>query len=526
MPSRTKLKLPPFGANGQQFFQRRRIHSFRLANRSAAARVAAFGWMRGGMILEVGSTLGPYELLVPIAQGGMAQVWAARLTGRNGFQKIVALKSMHAFLSEDARFEQMFLSEAEFASRIQHPNVCSIHDLGEERGRLYLAMEWVDGDTLIPFEIAHPEGAPIEIAARIVADVALGLHALHELGSERGEPLGLVHCDVSPQNVLVRLDGVVKIVDFGLARATIESGRSPLSDARVGGKLSFMAPEQAQGGALDRRTDVFALGIVLYRLLTGQHPFAGETPIQRLQNMRDPSVGLTAPSELRATCPRALSKLVLRALERDPARRFATAAAFARALERALPEINRRACREELAALAERTVGACARQRRARIADAIRIADRGAAGDGEPISLPSSVLEELEHQPLLQTNRPVAFVPSPAPAPSRSGRITAMAVVAFALGLTGAALLAPRIDDASARAPALAARAIALPADGPRAVAVDRNPARARRPPAVDGSRRSSRRAIAAAPSAAPVASAVESAPDAGLTDWRLEPGF
>jgi eukaryotic-like serine/threonine-protein kinase len=473
------------------------------------------------MLLEVGSVLGPYELLVPIARGGMAQVWAARLTGRNGFQKIVALKSMHAFLSEDSRFEQMFLSEAEFASRIQHPNVCTIHDLGEERGRLYLAMEWVDGDTLTWFEAAHPHGLPIEIAARIAADVALGLHAVHELRSERGEPLGLVHCDVSPQNVLVTLDGVVKIVDFGLARATIASGRSALAEDCVGGKLSFMAPEQADGGPIDRRTDVFALGIVLYRLLTGRHPFEGETSPERLQRMRDPDAALPAPDQIRAACPRALSKIVVRALERDPARRFTTAAALARALERALPQIGKPACRDALALLAERTVGASARERRTRIGDAIRLADRRAARDEEPISLPSSVLEELEPPPTLQTTRPVAFVPSPVP--SRAVRLTAVAAVACALGTAGAALLTPRIQLSGSRT-ALAARTTAGLAAAPRTVTTADQPAR------TGGTtlRRTLRRPISSPLPAAPPATQAGSEPaaDAGTDEWRLEPGF
>ncbi|MCA9647064.1 MAG: serine/threonine protein kinase, partial [Myxococcales bacterium] len=168
--------------------------------------------------IQPGQTLGRYEFLVPIAQGGMAAVWAARLHGTRGFSKTVAIKTMLPTISDDPMFEQMFLDEATIASNIRHPNVVQIQDLGEQNDILYLVMEWVDGEPLsaIRRAAAKEGGIPRNIAVRIVADACAGLHAAHELKDETGEPLGLVHRDISPQNILLTFDGQVKIVDFGV----------------------------------------------------------------------------------------------------------------------------------------------------------------------------------------------------------------------------------------------------------------------------------------------------------------------
>ena len=189
------------------------------------------------------TTLGRYELLVPIAQGGMAAVWAARLRGTRGFQKTVAVKCMLPALSEDPQFEEMFLAEAELASRIRHPNVCEILDLGEQEGTLYIVMEWVDGEPLSTIQKAARAtgGVPMAIATRIVLNAAAGLHAAHELKTDTGDLVGLVHRDVSPQNILVTYDGVVKIVDFGVAKATAEADGGFTKAGQIKGKVPFIA---------------------------------------------------------------------------------------------------------------------------------------------------------------------------------------------------------------------------------------------------------------------------------------------
>jgi serine/threonine-protein kinase len=255
--------------------------------------------------LVAGAPLGRYELLLPIAEGGMAVVWAARLKGSRGFSKTVAVKTMLAELSQETRFQKMFLDEARIASRIRHPNVAEILDLGEQDERLYIVLEWVDGEPLANLrrDAVKHGGMPLGVAVEIVRATAVGLHAAHELADERTrEPVGLVHRDISPQNILVTFDGVVKIVDFGVAMAR---GRSTekTSAGHVKGKPPYMSPEQAAGEDVDRRTDLFALGIILYQLATGKHPFRGESDLVTLQNIVS-NKPVVPPRAHNRDCPR------------------------------------------------------------------------------------------------------------------------------------------------------------------------------------------------------------------------------
>jgi eukaryotic-like serine/threonine-protein kinase len=173
--------------------------------------------------LGVGAHLGRYELLLPVAYGGMARVWAARMLGQRGFSKLVAIKTILPHLAHSAEFERMFLDEARIAAGVHHPNVTEIYELGEEGNVLYLAMEWVNGESLVHVVrgLNGKTTAPVEprIAARIAADACAGLHAAHELQDEQGHPLNVVHRDVSPHNILVSMDGTVKVTDFGVAKA-------------------------------------------------------------------------------------------------------------------------------------------------------------------------------------------------------------------------------------------------------------------------------------------------------------------
>src|SRR4051812_11995670 len=218
-------------------------------------------------------TLGRYQLLVAVARGGMGQVWLARLQGARGFNKLVAVKTLLPGGHELARFESMLAEEARIASLIQHANVVHTMELGEHDGLLYLVMEWVDGEPL-GFLLERAEkrgGMPREIAVALVSQVLSGLHAAHELADESG-PLGVVHRDVSPHNILVTYEGVAKLLDFGIAKATRQAS-SNTETGEVKGKFSYMAPEQILSGDVDRRCAVFAAGIVLYLLTTGKHPF-------------------------------------------------------------------------------------------------------------------------------------------------------------------------------------------------------------------------------------------------------------
>jgi serine/threonine-protein kinase len=330
--------------------------------------------------IQPGQTLGRYEFLVPIAQGGMAAVWAARLKGSRGFSKTVAVKTMLPLVSDDPAFEQMFLDEAQIASRIRHPNVVEILDLGEQDDVLYLVMEWVDGEPLSTLRhvAAKRGGIPRPIAVRIVADACAGLHAAHELRAEDGSLVGLVHRDISPQNILITFDGVIKIVDFGVAKAAGRSSEST-SAGHIKGKPPYMSPEQALGHPIDRRSDLFALGIVLYQLTTGKHPFRGETDIITLQNIVSERP-IVSPRTYDPECPKPLEAVLFKALERDPDKRYQTAAEFGAALERVFPPTVPRVRTDDVGKLVMQLLGDIADERRSALRDAIRDADARAAG--------------------------------------------------------------------------------------------------------------------------------------------------
>ncbi|MGH7281164.1 MAG: serine/threonine protein kinase, partial [Polyangiaceae bacterium] len=236
------------------------------------------------MPLEPGSRLDRYELLCPIAHGGMALVWLARLVGKHGFEKLVAIKTILPEFAADTRFQQMFLDEARIASGIEHVNVAQILDLGEQHDILYIVMEWVDGDSLSKLHRAverRGERIPLGILLRIVADACGGLHTAHDLTDKTGRALGVVHRDVSPQNILVSSKGNAKLIDFGIAKALVRlSGET--NAGLLKGKIQYMAPEQAMGRPLDRRADVWAAGACLYYLLSGVPPFDGENQLATL----------------------------------------------------------------------------------------------------------------------------------------------------------------------------------------------------------------------------------------------------
>ena len=373
---------------------------------------------------QVGEPFGRYELLFPVAEGGMSRVWAARLRGTRGFQKVVALKTLLANGPEGQALEQMLLDEARHAAAIQHPNVAQYLDVGEQEGVLFLVMEWLDGESLSTLikNARRTCGIPLGVAVEIVVQACKGLHAAHELRDEAGHPLGLVHCDVSPQNIMLTGAGAAKLIDFGVARAT----RGAASGTNVvTGKLSFMAPEQIRGREFDRRADLFSLGIVLYLLSTGQHPFPGKTPREIMQRIR---VGgaLRPPSQILPGFPRALERVVLRALEHSPDNRFATASEMANELLRATPE---RADEPALAAFVEKVCSAELDVKRGAIARALALAP--AVSDSQKFALstppPSSRrFPASDASPSTSSTLPATVVTAPVPmesAPPRRGKL-------------------------------------------------------------------------------------------------------
>jgi serine/threonine-protein kinase len=291
--------------------------------------------------LRRGTRLGRYELLVPIAKGGMARVWAARLQGQRGFSKMVAVKTILPHLAEEPEFERMFLDEARIASGVHHPNVCEIYELGEEGKILYLAMEWVNGESLVTIlragsaatgaGNAQPKVEPIHphIAARIVSEAASGLHAAHNLTDDDGQPLGVVHRDVSPHNILISADGNVKVADFGVAKAMGQM--TATAAGQIKGKMAYMAPEQVAGSRVDRRSDVFSLGVVLYEATTGRKPFEGDGDAQVMHAIL--TGNFLPPSKLMRGYPPELEQIIVRALSHEAAHRHATAERLHLALE-------------------------------------------------------------------------------------------------------------------------------------------------------------------------------------------------
>jgi hypothetical protein len=304
----------------------------------------------------------------------MATVWAARHRGAHGFSRIVALKTMLPELSDDADFQRMFLAEGRLAARIRHPNVLETVDLGEEEGLLYIAMEWMDGEALSAIMKAAflQGGVPLPIALKVIIDACAGAHAAHELCDDQDRPLGLVHRDVSPPNVLVSYSGVVKLADFGVAK-TVEANDALTLGGYVKGKLRYMAPEQLLGASIDRRADLFALGVGLYQLTTGRHPWPGDTATLTMRKILAETA--TPPASFVESYPAELERIVLKALQRNPAERFTTAAEMALALEEFTRAAGAVATTREVGAYVTELLGARGSARRNALRTAIHDID-------------------------------------------------------------------------------------------------------------------------------------------------------
>jgi serine/threonine-protein kinase len=309
-------------------------------------------------------TLGRYELLLPVGVGGMACVWAARLSGHRAFSKLVAIKTVLPHLSSQSDFENMALDEARVAAGVHHPNVCNLFDVGEERGVLYLVFEWVNGDSLLHLlrQSDTRASSPVEygVAARIVADACAGLHAAHELCDAQGQLLGVVHRDVSPHNVLVSLDGTTKIADFGVVKAEGQLHQTTRT-GEIRGKLAYMAPEQLDGSPIDRRADIFAMGCVLYHATTGQAPFRGENDVRLIRAVMDGTY--VPPEELAPDYPADLAAIARCALAPRPEERFETADAMRGALETWLKALAADDTSHERRVITTRDVGQVVRER-------------------------------------------------------------------------------------------------------------------------------------------------------------------
>ncbi|MEM1030560.1 MAG: serine/threonine-protein kinase [Myxococcota bacterium] len=284
------------------------------------------------LTLERGARLGKYEVLAPLGEGGMAQVYLARTGGIEGFEKLVAVKRILPALASDDDFVQMFLDEARLAATLDHPHVAAVLDIGESDGDFFFVMEHLHGkDVRALLRAAARAGERLSLAKAltIVTRVAAGLHHAHTRRDADGRPLGIVHRDVSLSNILVTYDGAVKIVDFGVAKAM--SRRSRTRTGTVKGKIQYMSPEQCRGDDVDRRSDVFALGIVLFELTTGTRLFGRKDDVAIMHQLVYGA--LPRPSSRVDHYPAALETVVMKALAQKPEQRFESAQALQEALE-------------------------------------------------------------------------------------------------------------------------------------------------------------------------------------------------
>jgi serine/threonine-protein kinase len=375
--------------------------------------------------LRAGRLLGRYELLVRIATGGMAHVWLAQQSGPLGFTKLVAIKIIRTELAVDPVFRAMFLDEAQLAARIRHANVVEVLDLGEDGGHVYQTMTLVEGAALSTIIVRAQakrggRGLPVGASLRIVIDVLRGLHAAHELRDEHGALLGVVHRDVSPQNVLVGVDGIAKLSDFGIARAFGHAPRGTFS-GDVKGKVRYLAPEQIDGDAPTRRSDVFSAGVVLWETLAGKSLFSVPTSEDGLVARR----GAPIPDlrDVMRSVPPRVADVAMKALARDPTARYASALEMADALEAAAKSSSAAFSHQEVAEVVTEVVGPDLEARSALLR---------AARAGLPVANHEAPLEPSLPKTLAGSTAEVGQALAPPPA-RRGRRMLAFAVVGAAL---------------------------------------------------------------------------------------------
>jgi serine/threonine protein kinase len=267
--------------------------------------------------------LGSYEILRQLARGGMAELFLARSIGPESFEKLVVLKKILPRFAENPKFVRLFLDEARLAAALDHPHIAHVYDLGKVDSSYFFTMEYIHGQDLhavVKRTARAGKRIPIAHAVQIAHAVASALHYAHERRAPDGSLLGIVHRDVSPSNVLISYDGSIKLVDFGVAKAATSTVKTRTGTLK--GKISYMSPEQAKGSPIDRRSDVFALGTVLWELVTSQRLFKAENDLATIQRIINSET--TPPTELRPDCPPELETIILKALAVDVGERYQT----------------------------------------------------------------------------------------------------------------------------------------------------------------------------------------------------------
>jgi TonB family protein len=450
---------------------------------------------------------GQYEILERIAAGGMAELYKAKRTGVEGFQKIVAIKKILPHLADDEAFVTMFADEAKLAAQLNHPNIIHIYDLGKiQAGGYFIAMEYVDGRDLRAIQQSGRDlgvPLPVPLAVYVASKVASALDYAHRRRDADGHELNIVHRDVSPQNILISYEGDIKLCDFGIAKAASKASKT--QSGALKGKIQYMSPEQAWGKPIDRRSDLFSLGVVLHELLTGERLFGGDTDINVLEKVR--SAEVAPPSQSNPEVPQNLDAVVLKALAREPDDRYTNASDLLRDLDSVLYSYTPAPGSADVAIYLHRLQaeeGAVAEAKAREAAQAVEEAEPAARkrkSKGAPISRKTPPAPRppapAAPPPPAAPRPPAAAPPEPArPAPEVFGSIERTAEAEKAsrapliLGIAAAAValvgfLAWRMSRPQAAKPVLAPTAAAIPTAAPT-VAVAAAAAPTAAAPAVD----------------------------------------
>ncbi|MCL4228812.1 MAG: serine/threonine protein kinase, partial [Myxococcales bacterium] len=405
---------------------------------------------RDAGLLPAGARLGRYEVVRLLSVGGMAEIYLARSEGIAGFEKQVVIKRMLPHFAMQADYVRMFLDEARLAARLDHPHIVSVHDIGEETGNYHYAMEYVRGGDLrdlLKAAARARDPVPLGVAIGIILGVCAGLDHAHNLTDGQGRSLAVVHRDVSLSNVLVSFDGAVKVTDFGVAKMQQADHRTRTGTLK--GKVAYMSPEQCRGQALDRRSDVFAIGILLHELVTCRRLFGGNdnelATLQRIVTDDAPPV-----SRVRPGCPPALDEIVARALCRDRERRYQTARELQRDLEALVRSERLAVGASELAGYVGRMLGGPA-VAAAAVASSpgdgerappapipVRSSWDGPSSDGQisaeiEIGIESAPVAAAEEPTVSRAPRRPRPAPAPGPGWDRAVRVAALALVAGAV---------------------------------------------------------------------------------------------
>ncbi len=339
--------------------------------------------------------IGRYTILCELGVGGMATVYLGRSRGLGDFERLFAIKMIHENLCESPEFVSLFLNEARIAARIHHPHVVPVYDIDIEDGRYYLSMDYVSGETLqlaLQATWNNDVAFPLDVAAHVVACACEGIHAAHELEDADGDSLGVVHRDVTPQNIILGYDGIVRVMDFGIAKALDQVSLTQPGTLR--GSVPYMAPEQVNHQPIDRRADVFALGVVLWEITVGKRLFAHHTAIGTIA--RIVGMEIPRPSTERAGYPDVLEQIVMKSLERDPERRYQTAEDMGEALRRFLVASGICTTSTTIRGFVEDRFGERQRERRTMERSASSVRAAGEVSSMPLVRVPSDLLSSVQ----------------------------------------------------------------------------------------------------------------------------------